>query len=159
MVPWLSDSVSEDVGLETNVRVVARNTKTGEVRVIETKNVTTIGGHEALAEFWAGSGGEEPTDLALGLDGASGTSTSDRSLNNEDARTAVNTRSASGATTTIRVFVPSQLQIGTSSNTVDELGLVLGNGDLANHATISSVDLSGTDTLLNVTIDITMGDK
>jgi len=152
-------SVQEDAVLDANVHIRAYDWSSGEMRHIHAKNVTTIGGHESLATFWAGKDASEPAELALGLDGDSGTSTSDRSLNNEDARVSLTTKSVSGATVTLRAFVPSLLQIGTSSNTVDEVGVVLGNGDLINHTTISGVDLSGTDTLLDVKTDITIGDK
>lgn len=151
-----STSSREQVGVGTNVHVVVIGP--GGISEQHVSNKTCVAGHESAAALFADGSVDRPAELALGLDGGGGTDTGDRSLNNEDQRVALNRLSRSGATATIRAFVPSQLTIGTSSNTVDELGVVLESGDLLNHATISGTDLSGSDTTLAVTVDITIGD-
>jgi len=150
-----SASLSNDLSARTNVSVVAVNVTTGDVTRRETKNVTCVGGHEAVAQFLGGADPAEPSALALGTGGGTGTDPSDRSLNVEEATTPVNSTTASGTTATIRAFVPSLRQLASD---IDEVGVVVNSGDLLNHATITPVDLSGTDTLLVVTTDITITD-
>lgn len=147
-------STSEDeVAIATNVDVWAVGPD--GVSHEATKNVSCVAGHEAAATFFATGSASEPTELALGTGGENGTSETDRELNNEQARTPIYRRSQNGTTVTIRAFTPSLKQIGTASDGVDELGIVLDDGDLLNHATISERDLSGTDTSLIVTVDLT----
>jgi len=144
-----------DLSLDSNVCVVVISP--GGLRVERVSNVTCVGGHEAVAELLAGG---RPTvdSVALGNDGGAGTDTANRSLNNQLDTVAVNSLDASGATTTIRAFVPSLLQLGSTADPVDEVGAVVSNGDLLNHATIPDVDLSGPDTVLVIDITITITD-
>ena len=153
--PTTSASTSSDLSPRTNVTVDVVDTTTGELARHETKNVTCVGGHEAVADFLGSDAPPEPAELALGTNGGAGTDPSNRELNTETARTPINRAASSGTTATIRAFVPSLLQLASG---IDEVGVVLDSGDLLNHATITPVDLSGTDTLLVVTTDITIAD-
>jgi hypothetical protein len=149
-----SQNTSESaVGVATNFDVWVLSPDGVEHESVH--NVSCVGGHEAAAGFFATGTAPEPTDLALGVAGENGTSASDRSLNDEQGRTPLNTAEQNGTTATIRAYVPSLKQIGTSTDQVDELGVVLSDGDLLNHATITERDLSGTDTSLVVTVDLT----
>jgi len=147
--------IDAQLSLDANVRVVAISPDGMTVDCVS--NVTCVGGHEAVAELLAGA---RPTvdSVALGNDGGAGTDTSNRSLNNQLDTVAANSLDSSGATATIRAFVPSLLQLGSAADPVDEVGAVLSSGDLLNHATIPSVDLSGTDTVLVIDITITVAD-
>ena len=153
--PTTSASTSSDLSPRTNVTVDVVDTTTGALARHETKNVTCVGGHEAVAQFLGNADPPEPSALALGAGGGTGTDPSNRSLNVEEATTPVNSTTASGTTATIRAFVPSLRQLASD---IDEVGVALDSGDLLNHATITPVDLSGTDTLLVVTTDITIAD-
>ena len=143
----------DQISVNSNVRVTVIDPD--GVDVYRTHNVTCIGGHEAIAQRLAGDG---PTvaSVAVGNDGASGTSSSNRSLNNQLATVPANALDASGNTLAIRAFVPSLLQLGAPTNPLDEVGAVVSNGDLLNHATIDRAYLSGTDTVLVVDITITI---
>jgi hypothetical protein len=139
----------------TNVTVDVIDTAAGALDRRETKNVTCVGGHEAVADFLGGTAAPEPAKLALGTGGSGGTDPSNRELNTEAARTPINRAASSNTTATIRAFVPSLLQLPSG---LDEVGIVLDSSDLLNHATIDPVNLSGSDTLLVVTTNITVAD-
>jgi hypothetical protein len=148
-------NTNSDIGVRTNVTVTTVNTETGAYKRAAVKNVTCVGGHEIVASFFGGEAIASKFSLAIGDAGGNGTSVSDRELNNEVGRTPVNIQSVSGTTATLRAFVPSLKQFPTN---ITEIGIALDDGDLVNHAQISPRDLSGTDTLLVGTIDLTIGD-
>lgn len=147
--------MTDEIAIGGNVRLLTIGPD-GLNRQVTT-NTTCIGGHEFVANQL--SGGSAQVDvLALGNDGSSGTSVSDRELNNPLRDVGLTSFSTTGATVVMRAFIPQLLSIGSSSDPVDELGIRLTTGDLLNHATIAPVDLSGTSTTLVAEVEITTQD-
>ncbi len=154
-------TVAPAAGLDSNVTVVTvRAGPNGiETECQETHNVTCVGGHEALlAGLNPTESGASAARLAIGTGGAAGTDVTDRSLNAPLGTATVRIGQRQGRTLTLRAFAPGQL---TSPDPVDELGIALGpegNGDLVNHATITGVDKSNPDTILVVSVELTVAD-
>lgn len=147
----------ETHGAEGNVEVWAVNTETGETTRTTAQNVTCVGGHELMLDAARASTTTPGIQgIAVGVGGTSGTDPQDRTLNNQVGTGTVFTTRRQGREAAFRCFVPSQV---TAQQSIDEVGLVTGNdGDLVNHAVISPVDKSHPDTVLIVTVTLTLGD-
>lgn len=122
--------------------------------VEETTNTTVDGLNEYIVDnlHTDQSTNEDASHLAVGDDGASGTSTGDSSLNNEVGRFSVTDSIDQGKDLLLSTFLDSSEANG---NTLDEVGVFTASsgGTLFNHSTISSVSKDNTKTL---TIDVTL---
>ena len=120
----------------------------------ETTNTTVDGLNEYIVdELDPGQTVDlDASHMAFGDDGASGTSSSDSSLNNEQYRTSVTDNVDNGKDLLCSTFLDSSEANG---YTIDEVGVITASsgGTLLNHATISSVSKDSTKT---ATIDVTL---
>lgn len=147
----------ETHGAGDNVEVWAVDINTGETTRTTAQNVTCAGGHELMLDAVRPSATTPGIQgISVGVGGNSGTDPQNRTLNNPVGTGTVFSSRRQNREATFRCFVPSQV---TAPESIDEVGLVIGtDGDLVNHAVISPVDKSEPDTVLIVTVTLTLKD-
>lgn len=125
-------------------------------RSLTTHNVTCVGLHETVATALNRSipVDQQINTISVGSGGSTDPQVGDRELNNHVVDTDITEYQTNGTETTVRGLIDTNQANG---STLQEIGVRLANGKLANHALSESIEKTNSETV-TVRIDLSVGD-